>query len=581
MLCIDQFGFDIPVRFPEQEPPSPDYVPGPEYPPSPDYVPGPEHPPLPDYVPGPEYPEYLVPSDNEAPIGDQPLPDDASPIALSPGYVADFDPLEEDLEEDPEEDPAEYPANGGDDDDDNDDDEEEKEAYEEEDEHLASTNFTTLHVVNPDICLTPDTDVSCYRGTHCCGCCCTTSITTTTTIFTYSTIISIPLDSLTSLPLPSPPTHTRPTYVEAPLGYRIATIRSRAASLLPLHAPSPPLLLSSTTYRDDHLKADMPLRKHAGHTPDHRVDYGSIDNMDASIYASESKAITAIKEVNERVTNLATTQRQETHELQRQRIRDKDRLASHIQYEHDRFRELVRTAKAGPQDGPADAGSRSDEVKKYVDGLPDMIQGSVIASKPKTIQDAIKFSTGLMIKRFPFKRQTIERSYTVGPGEKKVYGRSKPLCPKCNYHHDRQCAPKYTNLKYHAAVVCNEKIIRIPFGNEILIVRGDGSNNKHGSRLNINSCTKMQKYLLKGFHVFLAHVTAKKAKHKSKEKRLEDLPIVRDFPEVFPEDLPGIPPTRQVKFQIDLIPDAAPVARAPYRLALSKMKELPNQVQSF
>ncbi|GKF74306.1 hypothetical protein Tco_0220638, partial [Tanacetum coccineum] len=50
----------------------------------------------------------------------------------------------------------------------------------------------------------------------------------------------------------------------------------------------------------------------------------------------------------------------------------------------------------------------------------------------------------------------------------------------------------------------------------------------------------------------------------------EDVPIVRDFPEVFPEDLPGLPPNRQVEFQIDLVPGAAPVARAPYRLAPSK-----------
>ncbi|GJW84052.1 putative reverse transcriptase domain-containing protein [Tanacetum coccineum] len=60
---------------------------------------------------------------------------------------------------------------------------------------------------------------------------------------------------------------------------------------------------------------------------------------------------------------------------------------------------------------------------------------------------------------------------------------------------------------------------------------------------------------------------------KSTGKRLEDVPIVQDFPEVFPEDLPGLPPTRQVEFQIDLVPGAAPIARAPYRLAPSEMKE--------
>ncbi|GKC43600.1 putative reverse transcriptase domain-containing protein [Tanacetum coccineum] len=114
--------------------------------------------------------------------------------------------------------------------------------------------------------------------------------------------------------------------------------------------------------------------------------------------------------------------------------------------------------------------------------------------------------------------------------------------------------------KYHAVIVCDEKIVRIPFGNEILIVRGDRSNNEHGSRLKIISCTKMHKHFLKGCHVFLVHVTAKKAEDKSREKRLEDVPIFRDFHEVFPEDLP---------------------AQAPYRLAPSEMKELSYQLQEL
>ncbi|GKA28127.1 putative reverse transcriptase domain-containing protein [Tanacetum coccineum] len=117
--------------------------------------------------------------------------------------------------------------------------------------------------------------------------------------------------------------------------------------------------------------------------------------------------------------------------------------------------------------------------------------------------------------------------------------------------------------KYHALIDCAEKIVRIPWGNETLIVHGDGSNQGNGTRLNIISCTKTHKYLLKGHNVFLAHVTTKETEDKSGEKRLEDVPIVRDFPEVFPEDLPGLPPTRQVEFQIDLMPGAAPVARAP------------------
>ncbi|GJU67883.1 putative reverse transcriptase domain-containing protein [Tanacetum coccineum] len=424
----------------------------------------------------------------------------------------------------------------------------------------------------------------------------------------------------------------------------------------------------------------------------------------------------------------------------------------------------------------------SDVVEKYVDGLPDVIHGSVKASKPKTMQEAIKFATELMDKKIltiiecqaenkrkfedtsrnnqnqqqPFKRNNVERAYTVGPGENKQYGGSKPLCPKCNYHHDRPCAPKCTNCKrighlardcksqpattnnnqraqganqrvptcfdcgaqchlrsdcpklkngnqgnqagngnavarayvvgtartnpnsnvvtgtfllnnryasilfdtgadrsfvsttfsflidiipttlnygydveladgriiwvntlirgctlnflnhpfnidlmpvemgsfdviigmdwlakYHAVIICDEKLFRVPFGSEILTFHGDGSNNGHESRLNIISCTKTQKYLLKECPIFLAHVTTKNAKDKSKEKRLEDVPIVQDIPKVFPKDLLGIPATRQVEFQIDLIPGAAPVAHVPYRLAPYEMKELSDQLKKL
>ncbi|GJY34098.1 putative reverse transcriptase domain-containing protein [Tanacetum coccineum] len=73
----------------------------------------------------------------------------------------------------------------------------------------------------------------------------------------------------------------------------------------------------------------------------------------------------------------------------------------------------------------------------------------------------------------------------------------------------------------------------------------------------------------------------KKVEDKSEKKQLDSVPIVQDFPEVFPEDLPGLPPTRQVEFQIDLIPGAAPVARAPYRLAPSEMKELSEQLKEL
>ncbi|GJS15195.1 putative reverse transcriptase domain-containing protein [Tanacetum coccineum] len=431
----------------------------------------------------------------------------------------------------------------------------------------------------------------------------------------------------------------------------------------------------------------------------------------------------------------------------------------------------------------------SAKVERYVGGLPDMIHGSVKASKPQSMQEAIEFATEMMDKKMltaaerqaenkrkfedtsrnnqnqqqPFKRNNVARAYTAGPGDKKPYGGTKPLCAKCNYHHDGPCTQKCTNCKklghsardckvrptannnnnnnnnnnqrtqgtnprvitcfecgvqghyksdcpklkngnqgnragngnavarayvvgsagtnpnsnvvtgtfllnnryasilfdtgadrsfistafsslidiipttldhgydveladgriiwvntlirgctlnflnhpfnidlmpvemgsfdviigmdwlakYHAVIVCDEKLVRVPFGDKTLIFHGDGSNNGHESRLNIISCTKTQKYLLEGCPIFLAQVTMKEAEDKSKEKQLEEVPIVQDFPEVFPEDLPGIPPTRQVEFQIDLIPGAAPVARAPYRLAPSEMKELSDQLKEL
>ncbi|GKB39424.1 putative reverse transcriptase domain-containing protein [Tanacetum coccineum] len=135
--------------------------------------------------------------------------------------------------------------------------------------------------------------------------------------------------------------------------------------------------------------------------------------------------------------------------------------------------------------------------------------------------------------------------------------------------------------KYHGVIICDEKIVRVPFGREMLNLHGNGNKQREESLLNIISCTKAQEYLSKRCDVFLAHITTKEDKDKSEGKRLKDVPIVKDFPEVFPEDLPCIPPTRQVEFQIDLIPGAGPVAPVPYRLAPSEMKELAEQLQEI
>nr|GFC65620.1 putative reverse transcriptase domain-containing protein [Tanacetum cinerariifolium] len=131
---------------------------------------------------------------------------------------------------------------------------------------------------------------------------------------------------------------------------------------------------------------------------------------------------------------------------------------------------------------------------------------------------------------------------------------------------------------HHVVIVYDEKIVRIPYRDEVLIVQGDRSGKEKKSKLSIISCTKTHKYIKKGCQIFLAQVTKKETKDKSEEKRLEDVPIVRDFLEVFPEDLLGLPPTRQVEFQINLFPGAALVARAPYKLAPSELQDLSTQL---
>nr|GEV91103.1 hypothetical protein [Tanacetum cinerariifolium] len=348
------------------------------------------------------------------------------------------------------------------------------------------------------------------------------------------------------------------------------------------------------------------------------------------------------------------------------------------------------------------------QVKRYVGGLPNNIQGNVVSAEPTRHHDAIRLANSLMdqklegyairsaknkrkfernqkdnrVQQPPFKRQNVRgsnvaRAYMAGGNEGRVYVGPHPLCNKCKLHHvgpctvkcrscgkighltryckgiSRRISPKLKNQNHgnkpvipearwkaytigegdanprsnvvtdtfllnnhcasilyvsyvvelvdgriaetntvlrrctigllshpfnidlmpvelgsfdviigmdwlensHAVIVCDEKIVHIPFGDEILIVQGDRS--------------------------ILAQVTKKETEVKLKEKRLEDVPIIRKFLEVFPEDLPGLPHARQVEFQIDLDRGAAPVARAPYRLAPSKMQELSAQLQEL
>nr|GFA17544.1 reverse transcriptase domain-containing protein [Tanacetum cinerariifolium] len=283
----------------------------------------------------------------------------------------------------------------------------------------------------------------------------------------------------------------------------------------------------------------------------------------------------------------------------------------------------------------------ADKIEKYVGGLPDMIHGSVVASKQKTMQEVIEIATELMDKKIRTfaerettskrkfentsrntqnqqqrsnKRQNTDRVYTAASGEKKQYVGSRPLCAKCNYHHDDPCAPKCRNCNKIGHLArdgrnttntnnannqrgtglgqksgCHECGVQGHFRRECPKVKNNNNHGNQGGRNNAparvyavgHAGTDPNANVGNETLIVCGDRSNQESEDRSEKKRLEDVPIVQDFPEVFLEDLLGIPPTRQVEFQIDLIPGATPVARAPYRLAPSEMKELLDQLKEL
>ncbi|XP_076912504.1 uncharacterized protein LOC143570849 [Bidens hawaiensis] len=128
--------------------------------------------------------------------------------------------------------------------------------------------------------------------------------------------------------------------------------------------------------------------------------------------------------------------------------------------------------------------------------------------------------------------------------------------------------------KNGADIIYSDKLVRLPIQNgESLTIQGDQCN----PELKLSSITKTRKILRKGYPTYLVNVVDTKAKG----RRIDDIPVVKDFPEVFLKDLSRLPPQRQFEFRIDLVQDAAPIALSPYRLAPSEMQELSNQLREL
>ncbi|GJS83260.1 putative reverse transcriptase domain-containing protein [Tanacetum coccineum] len=454
---------------------------------------------------------------------------------------------------------------------------------------------------------------------------------------------------------------------------------------LPSPTPSLPLLLPSTAHKDDLPEANMPLQNKArftaptprrfevGEQPGsivaYRVDYSFVDTLDASIRDTERRDMAIVELVNLRAYR-HEWQRQDAddhvtraimriHVLEArasidtledtsstviQGVMDEDEcmsltikyatctllrnaltwLNSHIKTVKgtdvesytQRFQELaLLCGRMFPEE--------SDKVEKYVGGLPDLIQRSVMASMPKKMQDAIEFATELMDQKIrtlaerqaenkrkfkdtlrnnqnqhqPFRRHNVSRAYTARPGEKKPYGGSKPLCPKCNYHHEGQCASRCNKCKkighlarnYRGAtantnsrrgVTCYECGVQGHYKKDCPKLRNKNQGNQVGNgNVVAKAYVVAQQGQTRTSMLLRQQRTRVSVKHRLVHQNSKV--FAKNFLEVFPEDLPGIPPVRQVEFQIDLVPGAEPVARAPYRLAPSEMKELSDQLQEL
>ncbi|GKB43364.1 putative reverse transcriptase domain-containing protein, partial [Tanacetum coccineum] len=225
----------------------------------------------------------------------------------------------------------------------------------------------------------------------------------------------------------------------------------------------------------------------------------------------------------------------------------------------------------------------------YIEGLPLNIKGNVTSSKPVDLHEAIEMAQGLMYQVVqelgenfgdkrkwngnhynnnnpnttsnlnPNKHPETARVFTTGQGS---YAGKLPYCGKCGRHHTDACPPTCHNC---GRAGHNAKDYRAP--PRLTSQRGPGSQGGQVSDVTCFGCGEKGHY-----------------KNKCPDNGSQgrgNVPIVRDIPEVFPEELPGLPPTHQVEFHIELIPRAAPVARAPYRLAPAEIKELPEHLKEL
>ncbi|GKA09595.1 putative reverse transcriptase domain-containing protein [Tanacetum coccineum] len=296
---------------------------------------------------------------------------------------------------------------------------------------------------------------------------------------------------------------------------------------------------------------------------------------------------------------------------------------------NQRFQELaLRYVRMFPEE--------SDKIEKYdsIEMATELMDNKINTFAERQVEKKRKFddtSRSNQNQQQPPKRHNVAQAYVAGSGEKKPYGGSKPLCSKCNYRHDGPCAPKchkcnrVGDLAHDCKSPANANTTNNQRGNgagqkatsyecgaqghfkrECPKLKNNNQGNPVGNRnaparayavgnagTNPNANVVTGTILLNNHYATILFDTGSDRSFVSTafSSLIDiilivldygvDVELADDFPEVFPEDLSGILLARQVEFQIDLIPGAAPVARAPYRLAPSEMKELSEQLKEI
>nr|GEY79261.1 putative reverse transcriptase domain-containing protein [Tanacetum cinerariifolium] len=199
---------------------------------------------------------------------------------------------------------------------------------------------------------------------------------------------------------------------------------------------------------------------------------------------------------------------------------------------------------------------KSVKIDAYIRGLSENFKGEVTSSRPANLNEAVFH----MRNRCPKKVKQEEtgevhgRSYAVKDAEPQGLNVVMGTFLLNNHHafvlFDSGSDRSFVDTRFSSMldidqvkIDANYKVVRIPYENKTLTVESD----KGMSQLKVISCIKACKYIKRGCHLFLAYVTEKKPK----EKRLEDVPVICDFPEVFPDDLPGLPSLRSFRICID------------------------------